>query len=77
MFRGKYSDKKVIWDLDGTLLSADYSKEDDFLRSQIKDEKVEEFIRNKVKYLIEYESSFFKYDIELFSTFYHKVVELK
>lgn len=61
--------KKVIWDLDGTLLSADYSKEDDFLRSQIKDEKVEEFIRNKVKYLIEYESSFFKYDIELFSTF--------
>ena len=50
--------KKVIWDLDETLLIADYSKEDDFLRTQIKDEKVEEFIRNKVKYLIEYESSF-------------------
>lgn len=51
--------KKFIWDLDETLLSADFRKEDDFLRSQIKDKKVEEFIKNKVKYLMEYERMFF------------------
>lgn len=61
--------KKVIWDLDGTLLSADYSKEDDFFKEQILDEKVDEFIKNKVKYLMEYERMFFKYDTKLLSEF--------
>lgn len=61
--------KKVIWDLDGTLLSADFRKEDDFFKEQILDEKVDEFIKSKVKYLMEYERTFFKYDIKLLSEF--------
>lgn len=61
--------KKVIWDLDGTLLSADFRKEDDFFKEQILDEKVDEFIKNKVKYLMEYERMFFKYDTKLLSEF--------
>lgn len=50
--------KKFIWDLDETLLSANFRKEDDFLKEQISDEKAGEFIRNKVKYLMEYEKTF-------------------
>ena len=61
--------KKVIWDLDETLLSAEFRKEDDFFKEQILDEKVDEFIKNKVKYLMEYERTFFKYDIKLLSEF--------
>lgn len=61
--------KKVIWDLDGTLLSADFRKEYDFFKEQILDEKVDEFIKSKVKYLMEYERTFFKYDIKLLSEF--------
>lgn len=61
--------RKFIWDLDGTLLSADFRKEDDFFKEQILDEKVDEFIKNKVKYLMEYERMFFKYDIRLLSEF--------
>lgn len=51
--------KKFIWDLDETLLSADFRKEDDFFKEQILDEKVDEFIKSKVKYLMEYERMFF------------------
>ncbi len=61
--------KKFIWDLDETLLSADFRKEDDFFKEQILDEKVDEFIKNKVKYLMEYERMFFKYDTKLLSEF--------
>ncbi len=61
--------RKFIWDLDETLLSADFRKEDDFFKEQILDEKVDEFIRSKVKYLMEYERTFFKYDIKLLSEF--------
>ena len=61
--------KKIIWDLDETLLSADFRREDDFFKEQILDEKVEGFIKNKVKYLMEYERTFFKYDIKLLSEF--------
>ena len=42
--------QKFIWDLDETLLSADFRKEDDFFKEQILDEKVDEFIKNKVKF---------------------------
>ncbi len=61
--------RKFIWDLDEALLSADFRKEDDFFKEQILDEKVDEFIRSKVKYLMEYERTFFKYDIKLLSEF--------
>lgn len=61
--------QKFIWDLDETLLSADFRKEDDFFKEQILDEKVDEFIKNKVKYLMEYERTFLKYDIKLLSEF--------
>ena len=61
--------KKFIWDLDETLLSADFRKEDDFFKRQISDEKVDEFLRNKVKYLMEYERMFFQYDTKLLSDF--------
>lgn len=61
--------KKFIWDLDETLLSADFRKEDDFFKEQILDEKVDEFIKNKVKYLMEYERMFLKYDTKLLSEF--------
>lgn len=61
--------KKFIWNLDETLLSADFRKEDDFFKEQILDEKVDEFIKNKVKYLMEYERMFFKYDTKLLSEF--------
>lgn len=61
--------RKFIWDLDETLLSADFRKEDDFFKEQILDEKVDEFIKNKVKYLMEYERMFFKYDTKLLSEF--------
>ena len=61
--------KKFIWNLDETLLSADFRKEDDFFKEQILDEKVDEFIKNKVKYLMEYERMFLKYDTKLLSEF--------
>ena len=52
--------RKFIWDLDETLLSADFRKEDDFFKEQILDEKVDEWNTKE---------RFFKYDIKLLSEF--------
>lgn len=64
--------KKVIWDLDGTLLSADFSKEKDFFSNYLKDEKLLHFFENRVAYLTEYEASYFRYDVKMLSEFLTK-----
>lgn len=40
--------RKFIWDLDETLLSADFRKEDDFFKEQILDEKVVNLLEVKL-----------------------------
>lgn len=64
--------RKVIWDLDGTLLSADFSKEKDFFSNYLKDEELLHFLENRTAYLIEYEASCFRYDVKMFSEFLTK-----
>ena len=40
--------RKFIWDLDETLLSADFRKEDDFFKEQLLDEKVDDLLKIKL-----------------------------
>ena len=61
--------KKFIWDLDGTLLSGDFSYENIYFKEKLQGQDIECFLQNKYDYLMEYERTFFKYDFKLLSDF--------
>ena len=61
--------KKFIWDLDETLLSCDFSYENIYFKEKLQGQDIECFLQNKHDYLIEYERTFFKYDVKLLSDF--------
>lgn len=61
--------KKFIWDLDETLLSGDFSYENIYFKEKLKGQDIECFLQNKHDYLMEYERTFFKYDVKLLSDF--------
>ena len=61
--------KKIIWDLDETLLSGDFSYENIYFKEKLQGQDIECFLQNKHDYLIEYERTFFKYDVKLLSDF--------
>ena len=61
--------ERFIFDLDGTLLNADFSKEDRFFESVLSKDELEIFLPNKCILLNEYEALFPRYDIDLLSKF--------
>ena len=61
--------KKFIWNLDETLLSGDFSYENIYFKEKLQGQDIECFLQNKHDYLIEYERTFFKYDVKLLSDF--------
>ena len=61
--------KKFIWDLDETLLSGDFSYENIYFKEKLQGQDIECFLQNKHDYLMEYERTFFKYDVKLLSDF--------
>ena len=61
--------KKFIWDSDETLLSGDFSYENIYFKEKLQGQDIECFLQNKHDYLIEYERTFFKYDVKLLSDF--------
>lgn len=64
--------KRFIFDLDGTLLQGNFSRENEFFKSCLPEEQVESFLENKYSLLMKYEASHFNYDIEELSHFLSK-----
>lgn len=60
---------KIIFDLDGTIMNADFSLEDQFFRDKLSAEDAEKFIPIKYNLLLKYENLFYKYDISYLSEF--------
>ena len=60
--------KRFIFDLDFTLLSADFSLEKDYFKD-VYDEKSSELLKNLGSYLREYEKSYMYYNMSLLSKF--------
>ena len=55
--------KKFIWDLDGTLLSGDFSTHEiSYFKEKLMGQDIETFLKNKYSYLMEYERTFLRYD---------------
>ncbi len=61
--------KRFIFDLDGTLLKGDFSKEINYFKSILSKEDYEKFIKVYCKLLIKYESIFKNYDVHQLSEF--------
>lgn len=62
--------KKYIFDIDYTILIPDWSQEDDYFRTIIKEEEQEEFFKQKQAILTKYEQSFPKYDLKALSQYF-------
>ena len=62
-------EKRFIFDLDGTLMHGNFSKEDDYFRSVLSTEEFDRFSQIKYQSLLEYEEIFPKYDVDLLSKF--------
>ena len=61
--------ERFIFDLDGTLLNANFEKEDKFFESVFSKDELEMFLPNKCTLLNEYETLFPRYDVGLLSKF--------
>lgn len=61
--------EKIIFDLDGTLMNADFSLEDDFFRERLGKNDAEKFVPVKYDLLLKYEDLFSRYDIKCLSEF--------
>ena len=61
--------ERFIFDLDGTLLNANFEKEDKFFESVLSKDELEIFLPNKCILLNEYEALFPRYDVGLLSKF--------
>ena len=64
--------KKYIFDIDYTILIPDWSKEDDYFKSNIPLEEQEEFFKQKQDILNKYEHEFPKYDTKTLSDYFKK-----
>ena len=62
--------QKYIFDLDGTILHADWDMEDKFFKDNLDNKLYEEFHNNGIKTILEYEEIHDKYDIDRLSDFY-------
>ena len=61
--------EKIIFDLDGTLMNADFSLEDDFFRERLGKNDADKFVPIKYDLLLKYEDLFSRYDIKCLSEF--------
>ena len=61
--------EKIIFDLDGTLMNADFSLEDDFFRERLGKNDADKFVPVKYDLLLKYEDLFSRYDIKCLSEF--------
>lgn len=61
--------RRFIFDLDGTLLVGDFSKEIEYFKSVLSKEDYEKFIKVYFDLLIKYESKFKKYEVHKLSEF--------
>ena len=61
--------QKYIFDLDGTLLDGDFSKEEEYFKSELTTTESEIFIPQIFNLLTNYEQRFIKYDIDLLSKY--------
>ena len=64
--------QRYLFDLDGTIMDADYSYEDIFFKDKLSKEDFERFNSMKSRLVEEYERTFTNYDIDLFSKFLTK-----
>ncbi|MBP3634956.1 MAG: HAD family hydrolase [Bacilli bacterium] len=64
--------RRFIFDLDGTLLHGDFSKEREYFRSVLSTEEQELFLPKYFDVLMEYENIFDRYDVEKLSDFLSK-----
>ena len=61
--------EKIIFDLDGTLMNADFSLEDDFFSERLEKNDADKFVPVKHDLLLKYEDLFSRYDIKCLSEF--------
>lgn len=61
--------EKIIFDLDGTLMNADFSLEDDFFSERLEKTDADKFVPVKYDLLLKYEDLFSRYDIKCLSEF--------
>ena len=61
--------EKIIFDLDGTLMNADFSLEDDFFSERLEKNDADKFVPVKYDLLLKYEDLFSRYDIKCLSEF--------
>lgn len=64
--------EKFLFDLDGTLMNADFELENRFLRDLFSNDEADLIIPRKVEIIEEYESIFPRYDIDTFREFFSK-----
>ncbi len=61
--------KKIIFDIDQTLLKCDWDKEDNMFIEMLGEEKGKIFLDNKINLLLGYEKTHYKYDIGEFNNY--------
>lgn len=64
--------RRFIFDLDGTLINTDYTKEQEYFKKCLGEEQAEKFVPNIFPMLLKYESSHEKYEIRKLSEFLSK-----
>lgn len=68
--------KKVIFDLDGTLLQKNWSYEQEYFRSILNPDDAEKILSSMATLLTEYEKNYFRYDINLLSAYLSEKTEI-
>ena len=64
--------KRVIWDVDGTLLDSDFTYEDELFKSLLSERNSKTLIERKVALLVSYEKSHYRYTKSALSTYLSK-----
>ena len=61
--------KRFIFDLDGTLLHCDFTKEREYFRSALSKDNAEKFIDKFIYHLYDFEEEYLQYDIKILSKY--------
>lgn len=69
--------KRIIFDLDGTLINGSPEKEIKYFNQIFSQEEANKIINNKVRLLLEYEDIFLNYDVCLLSDFLSNNLDIK
>ena len=69
--------RRFIFDLDGTLLISDFSKEKEYFKSILDEESANIFIPRIYELLLKYENIYKKYDVEELSCFLKKETNIE